>query len=103
MLVDSAARYFSISLGPVSVHNLLNPSTAGLTFCQGTVAIFDHDTVSISNLHRQILHATDRVGMNKAESACISLTASVYHLLPLLKLMSPVSIRTSVSLIMTKP
>ncbi|WWD07897.1 hypothetical protein V865_006004 [Kwoniella europaea PYCC6329] len=42
----------------------------------GTIAIFDHDTVSLSNLHRQILHTTDRVGMNKAESACITLSAN---------------------------
>ncbi|WVQ97862.1 hypothetical protein IAU59_004978 [Kwoniella sp. CBS 9459] len=41
----------------------------------GTIAIFDHDTVGLSNLHRQILHTTDRVGMNKAESACLALRA----------------------------
>nr|XP_031857379.1 uncharacterized protein CI109_007201 [Kwoniella shandongensis]KAA5524451.1 hypothetical protein CI109_007201 [Kwoniella shandongensis] len=41
----------------------------------GTIAIVDHDTVSLSNLHRQILHTTDRVDMNKAESACIALKA----------------------------
>ncbi|OCF59031.1 adenylyltransferase and sulfurtransferase [Kwoniella mangroviensis CBS 10435] len=42
----------------------------------GTIGIFDHDTVSLSNLHRQILHTTDRVGMNKAESACITLSVN---------------------------
>ncbi|OCF38653.1 adenylyltransferase and sulfurtransferase [Kwoniella heveanensis CBS 569] len=41
----------------------------------GTIAIFDHDTVGLSNLHRQILHTTDRIGMNKAESACLALRA----------------------------
>jgi len=35
----------------------------------GTISIFDHDTVSVSNLHRQVLHSTERVGRNKAESA----------------------------------
>ncbi|WRT64977.1 uncharacterized protein IL334_001918 [Kwoniella shivajii] len=39
----------------------------------GTIGIFDHDTVSLSNLHRQILHTTERVGMNKAESASMAL------------------------------
>jgi adenylyltransferase/sulfurtransferase len=43
----------------------------------GTVDIFDHDTVSASNLHRQVLHTTERVGMNKAESAAAAMTAWV--------------------------
>lgn len=43
----------------------------------GTIDIFDHDTVSASNLHRQVLHTTERVGMNKAESAAAAMTASV--------------------------
>lgn len=41
----------------------------------GEVTIIDHDTVSASNLHRQVLHTTERVGMNKALSACIALKA----------------------------
>lgn len=39
----------------------------------GTLGIMDADTVGVSNLHRQILHSVDRVGMNKAESARIAL------------------------------
>ncbi|MDZ7829900.1 MAG: molybdopterin-synthase adenylyltransferase MoeB [Halofilum sp. (in: g-proteobacteria)] len=35
----------------------------------GTLGIVDHDTVDRSNLHRQILHTDDRVGMSKVESA----------------------------------
>ncbi|MCM1230886.1 MAG: HesA/MoeB/ThiF family protein [Ruminococcus flavefaciens] len=35
----------------------------------GTIGIMDADTVSISNLQRQILHNTENTGMNKAESA----------------------------------
>ena len=35
----------------------------------GTMGIIDDDTVDSSNLQRQILHATDRVGMPKVESA----------------------------------
>lgn len=49
-----------------------------LTLLKGTIGIIDHDTVSMSNLHRQILHTTDRIGLNKAESACQTLRASVY-------------------------
>ena len=35
----------------------------------GTLGLVDGDTVEISNLHRQILHASDRVGMLKVNSA----------------------------------
>jgi sulfur-carrier protein adenylyltransferase/sulfurtransferase len=35
----------------------------------GTIGIIDNDVVDISNLQRQILHANDRVGMPKVESA----------------------------------
>ncbi|ATZ46468.1 Bcuba4 [Botrytis cinerea B05.10] len=34
----------------------------------GTIGIVDGDTVEESNLHRQVLHSTDRVGVNKAVS-----------------------------------
>jgi molybdopterin/thiamine biosynthesis adenylyltransferase/rhodanese-related sulfurtransferase len=40
----------------------------------GTLGIIDDDTVDASNLQRQILHATDRVGMPKVESARKTLT-----------------------------
>ena len=35
--------------------------------------MIDHDTVGISNLHRQVLHTTERVGMNKAASAALAI------------------------------
>lgn len=35
----------------------------------GTLGIVDGDTVEESNLHRQILHSTSKVGMSKVESA----------------------------------
>jgi len=35
----------------------------------GHITIVDNDTVEISNLHRQVLHAQSRVGMSKVESA----------------------------------
>ncbi len=39
----------------------------------GTIGIMDADTVSISNLQRQIIHNMDTEDMNKAESAKLSL------------------------------
>lgn len=36
----------------------------------GTLGIADHDTISISNLHRQILYTPDDVGKSKALVAC---------------------------------
>lgn len=36
----------------------------------GTLGLVDGDTVEISNLHRQIAHGTQRVGMSKVDSAC---------------------------------
>jgi sulfur-carrier protein adenylyltransferase/sulfurtransferase len=40
----------------------------------GTLGIVDDDVVDISNLQRQILHSTDRVGVHKVESAAKTLT-----------------------------
>lgn len=39
----------------------------------GNITVIDHDTVSVSNLHRQVLHSTERVGVNKAESAAVAM------------------------------
>lgn len=39
----------------------------------GTIGLVDHDTVEVSNLHRQILHSTAGVGMGKVDSAIKSL------------------------------
>ena len=39
----------------------------------GTIGFVDDDVVDASNLQRQILHATDRVGMPKVESARIAI------------------------------
>jgi sulfur-carrier protein adenylyltransferase/sulfurtransferase len=41
----------------------------------GTIGIIDADTVDDSNLQRQILHSTERLGMPKTESAKLTLTA----------------------------
>jgi molybdopterin/thiamine biosynthesis adenylyltransferase/rhodanese-related sulfurtransferase len=41
----------------------------------GTIGIIDHDVVDLSNLQRQILHTTARLGMPKVESAQKTLNA----------------------------
>ena len=41
----------------------------------GTLGVIDNDVVDVSNLQRQILHANDRVGMPKVESAKKTLEA----------------------------
>lgn len=41
----------------------------------GTIGVIDDDAVSLSNLQRQILHATKRVGVAKTESAIKSIAA----------------------------
>ncbi|KAJ9111389.1 hypothetical protein QFC19_001157 [Naganishia cerealis] len=45
----------------------------------GHVGIFDFDRVESSNLHRQVLHNTERVGWFKAESAKLALQALNPH------------------------
>ena len=41
----------------------------------GTLGLVDDDVVDASNLQRQIIHTTDRVGMPKGESAKIAIEA----------------------------
>ncbi|MBI2684381.1 MAG: molybdopterin-synthase adenylyltransferase MoeB [Actinobacteria bacterium] len=41
----------------------------------GTIGLVDDDVVDASNLQRQIIHTTDRVGMLKGESAKIAINA----------------------------
>ncbi|HSO30294.1 MAG TPA: molybdopterin-synthase adenylyltransferase MoeB [Candidatus Sulfomarinibacteraceae bacterium] len=41
----------------------------------GTIGIVDFDVVDVSNLQRQVLHTTDRVGQKKVESARTAIAA----------------------------
>jgi sulfur-carrier protein adenylyltransferase/sulfurtransferase len=41
----------------------------------GTIGLVDDDVVDESNLQRQVLHATDRIGMKKVDSAELTLQA----------------------------
>jgi adenylyltransferase/sulfurtransferase len=43
----------------------------------GTLGLIDGDVVEVSNLHRQVAHTTDRIGMHKVESAKTYLEAYV--------------------------
>jgi len=47
----------------------------------GTIGIVDGDEVEVSNLHRQVLHSTERVGWKKVDSAIFALKQ--YFYLPL--------------------
>lgn len=54
-----------IGAGGLGAPLLLYLAAAGV----GRIGIVDHDTVSLSNLQRQVVHTTERVGMAKVESA----------------------------------
>jgi molybdopterin/thiamine biosynthesis adenylyltransferase len=41
----------------------------------GRLLLADFDAVDLSNLQRQILHTTDRIGLPKADSACLAVRA----------------------------
>jgi len=60
-----AARVLVVGAGGLGAPVIQYLAAAGV----GTLGIVDHDTVSLSNLQRQVIHATEAVGMAKVESA----------------------------------
>ncbi|MFM9943135.1 MAG: HesA/MoeB/ThiF family protein [Hyphomicrobiaceae bacterium] len=60
-----AARVLLIGAGGLGSPLIMYLAAAGV----GTLGIMDHDTVSLSNLQRQIAHDTPHVGVPKVESA----------------------------------
>lgn len=68
-----AARVAVIGAGGLGCPALQYLVGAGV----GHVGIFDFDKVESSNLHRQVLHNTEKVGWYKAESAQVGLQAYV--------------------------
>jgi molybdopterin/thiamine biosynthesis adenylyltransferase len=59
------ARVLVVGAGGLGAPVLSYLAAAGL----GTLGIVDDDTVSLSNLQRQIIHATENIGQRKAASA----------------------------------
>ena len=60
-----AARVLVIGAGGLGAPLLLYLAAAGV----GTLGIIDDDTVSLSNLQRQVIHTTPDIGLRKVDSA----------------------------------
>jgi sulfur-carrier protein adenylyltransferase/sulfurtransferase len=65
------AKVLLVGAGGLGSPSALYLAAAGI----GTLGVVDADVVDLSNLQRQILHANDRVGMAKTESAKQTITA----------------------------
>jgi len=68
-LLDS--KVLVVGAGGLGAPLLLYLAAAGV----GTLGVIDDDTVDLSNLQRQVIHTTDRVGMAKVESAATAVAA----------------------------
>jgi molybdopterin/thiamine biosynthesis adenylyltransferase/rhodanese-related sulfurtransferase len=68
-LLDSKVLF--VGAGGLGSPAMLYMAAAGV----GTIGIVDFDVVDASNLQRQIIHRTDRVGMRKVESAEMTIAA----------------------------
>lgn len=66
-----ASRVLVVGAGGLGSPVLLYLAAAGV----GTIGVVDDDVVDLSNLQRQIVHITDRLGMPKVESARAALAA----------------------------
>ncbi|MFO7531572.1 MAG: ThiF family adenylyltransferase, partial [Candidatus Limnocylindrales bacterium] len=67
-LLDSKVLF--IGAGGLGSPAMLYMAAAGV----GTIGIVDFDVVDASNLQRQVIHRSDRVGMRKVESAEMTIT-----------------------------
>ncbi|HEY4920434.1 MAG TPA: ThiF family adenylyltransferase, partial [Xanthobacteraceae bacterium] len=63
------ARVLVIGAGGLGAPALLYLTAAGI----GTLGVVDDDTVSLSNLQRQVIHATPDIGRPKVESAAAAI------------------------------
>lgn len=64
-----AARVAVVGAGGLGSPALMYLAAAGV----GHLTVIDDDTVSLSNLQRQVLHGTSRVGMPKTASAALAI------------------------------
>jgi molybdopterin/thiamine biosynthesis adenylyltransferase len=64
-----AARVLVVGAGGVGSPALLYLAAAGV----GTLGVIDDDKVSLSNLQRQVIHATDDLGRAKTDSAAAAI------------------------------
>jgi adenylyltransferase/sulfurtransferase len=69
------AKVLVVGAGGLGAPALLYLAAAGV----GTIGVIDNDKVSLSNLQRQVVHATPRVGMAKTASAAEALRALNPH------------------------
>ncbi len=65
------AKVLVIGAGGLGSPVILYLAAAGI----GTIGVVDDDRVDLSNLQRQVVHATDRIGMAKGESARAAVAA----------------------------
>jgi molybdopterin-synthase adenylyltransferase len=70
-----AARVLVVGAGGLGSPVLMYLAAAGV----GRLGVVDDDIVSLSNLQRQVIHATERVGMPKTESAALTVKAINPH------------------------
>src|SRR5204862_6582189 len=69
------ARVLVVGAGGLGAPVLMYLAAAGV----GTLGVVDDDAVSLSNLQRQIIHATPDVGRPKVDSAAAALAALNPH------------------------
>jgi molybdopterin/thiamine biosynthesis adenylyltransferase/rhodanese-related sulfurtransferase len=65
------AKVLLVGAGGLGSPSALYLAAAGI----GTLGIVDADVVDLSNLQRQVLHTTDRIGVSKIESAKMTINA----------------------------
>ena len=69
------ASVLVVGAGGLGAPVLMYLAAAGV----GRVTVVDDDSVSLSNLQRQVIHSQDRLDMPKVASACIALAGINHH------------------------